>query len=142
MPTDKYETLGPLLSEIGREAVEITGGDPNGIFLYVEAGDGWVGPSVFKDDGKAVRYFDPSPRLCDLLIEAWEAEEPDKRWAAMEYEIRDGKFDTRLKYPEDLKPDDDVDDRREAVLKARYGNRPVIYPPIPPGMMEFKGKPD
>lgn len=142
MPTDKYETIGPLLSEIGREAAEIAGGDPNGIFLYVEAGEGWVGPSVFKDDGKAVRYFDPSSHLCDLLMEAWEAEEPDKRWAAMEYEIRNGKFDTRLTYPGDLKPDDDVDDRREAVLKARYGDKPVVYPPPPPGMMELKGHAD
>src|SRR3546814_2627921 len=41
--------------------------------------------SVFKDEGAVVRYFDDSMHLCDLIMEAWEIEEPGKRWAVMEY---------------------------------------------------------
>src|SRR3546814_12409503 len=65
-----YDVLGPLYSEIGGELAKIVGGDPDGVYLYAEAGEGWVCPSVFKDEGAVVRYFDDSMHLCDLIMEA------------------------------------------------------------------------
>lgn len=55
MSTDKFELLGPALGRVGQEAMEIIGGQPEGIYLYIEIGEGWVRPSLFKDEGDMVR---------------------------------------------------------------------------------------
>ncbi|WP_375399008.1 hypothetical protein [uncultured Sphingomonas sp.] len=71
MITDKFDLLGPAYADIGREAARLAGGQTN-IFLYVEIGDGWVGPSLFKDEGATLRYIDPiTMALSDLLMDAW-----------------------------------------------------------------------
>src|SRR3546814_11573920 len=99
---NKYEFRGPLDSWIGRELSKNVGGDPDGVYLYAESGEGWVGPSVFKDEGAVVRYFDNSMHLCDLIMETWEIEEPGKRWAVMEYTVTGTSFDVKFKYPEEI----------------------------------------
>jgi len=131
MPTDKFEVLGPLWAEIGGELAHIVGGEPDGAFLYAEAGEGWVGAAIFKDEGTSVRYFTPSSELTDLLWEAWNAEEPGKRWAAMEYEIEGTKFDVNFQFPNEINSEETEMDRRPRVLERRFGDKPVIYPPPP-----------
>lgn len=142
MPDDKYDILGPLYSEVGGELAEIVGGDPDGAYLYAEAGEGWVSASVFKEEGKSVRYFKANWPLCDLIMKAWKAEEPDKRWAVMEYSVTGTSFDVKFKFPDEIDATKTEVERRPSALKARYGDKPVIFPPEPPGMMEFKGKRD
>lgn len=128
---DKFDKLGPIFDEIGREMGRIAGGDPDKTYLYAELQEGVVGAGVFKDEGSIVRYFDPSPVLTDLLIDAWEAEEPGKRWEVIEYQMVGKKFDAVFRFPEELNRDEYEDERREVALRARYGDKPVIYPPIP-----------
>lgn len=55
MPEDKLDLLGPLMNDLGHELANIVEGDPDGVFLYVEIGDGWVRPSIYKDEGNVVR---------------------------------------------------------------------------------------
>lgn len=142
MGKDKYEVLGPMYADIGAEVAEIVGGDPDGSFLYAEVGDGWVYAAVFKNEGTLVRYFDPSPELSNLLLEAWETEEPGKRWAVMEYEVMGTKFDAKFLFPEEIDPKVHASERRPVVLKRRYGDKPVIYPPIPEHLLKGAGKKD
>ena len=131
--TDKYDALGPAYADIGAELAEIVGGDPDGVYLYAEAGEGWYGYGVFKDEGDKVRYFDPSSELGDLIYQAWQAEDSDKRWAVMEYAIKGTKFDAEFRFPDDVKIKSyDEDDRRDIALENRFGDKPVIYPPWPP----------
>jgi hypothetical protein len=127
----KFEILAPLFNEIGRQIFEDIGENPNGVFLYAEAGDGWVEPSIFKDKGSFVQYYSPSTQLCELIIEAWEAEPPDKRWVVMMYEIEGGRFDATFRFPEEINPDESSFERSESVLRQRYGDKPIRYPPIP-----------
>lgn len=133
MAEDKFEKLGPILNAIGTEGAAIVGGNPDGLYIYGEPDGGAVMASVFRDEGNAVRYFDPTHELADLICDAWEAESPNKRkrWAVIEYEVRGTKFDVQFTYPEELDPEDNVTDRRRAALKRRYGDKPVIYPPMP-----------
>ncbi len=141
MGNDKLDKLGPLMNEIGQELADIAGGDPEGVFLYVEIGEGWVGASVFKDDGTVVRYLDyEDVNLTDLLFEAWylESDEPNKRWSVMEYDIKGGRFEVTYKYPEEVSVEVVDRRRRQAALRARYGDRPVIYPPPLEGAFELK----
>jgi len=141
MAEDKLDVLGPLMNEIGKELSDIVGGDPNGVFLYVEIGEGWVSPNIFKDEGDLVRWYDPEGlTLTELLWEAWhlEPDQPNMRWSVMEYAIDDGKFNVSLKYPEEVDVEIADDDRREAVLRARFGDKPIVYPPWPVGGFELK----
>ena len=130
---NKYDALGPAYADIGGELAEIVGGDPDGVYLYAEAGEGWYGYGIFKDEGDKLRYYDPSPELGDLIYKAWLTEDPDKRWAIMEYEIKGTKFDAEFKFPDEVTVTSyDEDNRRDVALKKRFGDKPVIYPPLPP----------
>jgi hypothetical protein len=134
MAEDKFDKLGPLLNAIGGEAAVIVGGDPDGLYIYAEPADGTVYAAVFKDEG-VVRYFDPTDELAELIGHAWEMEGAKaKRWVVMEYSVTGRKFDVELTYPEDINPDDHASDRRRAALKRHYGDRRVVYPPMPDHM--------
>lgn len=128
---DKYGLLGPILADVGGELSRIVGGDPDGAYLYAEAGPGWYGYAVFKDEGAGVRYFRGTSELGDLIWEAWNAEDSDKRWAVMEYEINGTKFDVKFQFPDEIDPNESEMDRRPRALKRRFGDKPVIYP-LPP----------
>lgn len=139
MEKDKYDILGPFLAEIGQEIADTVGGDPNGVFFYVEIGEGWARPSIFKEERDVVRFYDPlDPTLSEIVFDAWYSE-PDasKRWSVMEYVVKDGKFHASFKYPEEVDVTEPDTDRRDAALHARFGDKPVIYPPME-GMFEYK----
>jgi hypothetical protein len=143
MTKDKYDLLGPIMSDIGQEAVHIVGGDRSGILLYAEIGDRWNSLSLFRDEGDVVRYFRMSERMDDLLWEAWYAESEEggnKRWSVLEYDIHDGKFDASFRYPDqvDVEIYDHGDQRRQSAVRARFGDKPVVYPPFPGTGVELK----
>ena len=139
MSEDKFDGVGPKMSTIGEEAAADVGGDPNGIYLYVEVGDRWISVNLFRDEGDVVRAYEPSPELTDAIWDAWEAEnDPKLRWSVMEYEARSGKFDARFKYPEEVDVESFELDRREIALKKRYGDKSVVYPPLSGEAMEYK----
>lgn len=142
MADDKFATFATLYNEIGRELGRITGGDPDGAYLYAEVEEGATGGGVFKDEGKQVRYYDPSWPLLDLLDDLWHAEDPDKRWRAMEFSVTGNEVHATFVFPEDFRSDHSTNERRQAALRTRYGNKPIIYPPIPDDFMEFEGRPD
>lgn len=129
------------MNEIGQNVVDTVGGDPDGILLYVEIGDRWSSSSIFKDEVEVVRYFRTNERLDDLLWEAWHAESEGggiKRWSVMEYDIKDGKFDASFKYPDQVDVEVVDDERRQAAVRARFGDKPVVYPPMPGTAVELK----
>lgn len=132
MSDAKRKKIGDLYKAIGEEIAVIVG-DPDKTFLYVEAGEGWIGPSLFKDEGKQVQYYDANRKLNDLLLDVWEVEDPDKRWISMEYSVTGTKFQVTFKFADDFPPGglDEIgsDDLRERILNARYGDKPRIYPP-------------
>lgn len=141
MPEDKLDLLGPLMNDLGHELASIVEGDPDGVFLYVEIGDGWVRPSIYKDEGNVVRWYDPKDAsLSDLLFEAWyfEPDEPNMRWSVLEYAIVGKKFHVSMKYPEEVNVDEIDSERRQSALRARFGDKPVVYPPPPTGAFELK----
>ena len=130
MARDKFEVLGPAYEQIGLELAQIVGGDPDGVYLYAEAGEGWYGYGIFKDEGNQVRYYDPNSELSELIYAAWLIEDPDKRWAVMEYVIEGTKFDARFQFPEELDPNESEMERRPRALKRKFGDKPIIYPPL------------
>lgn len=131
MGEERLAKIGPLLSAIGEEAALVVSGDPNGIYIFAEVWDGSTFASIYHDEGESIRYYDPGQRLFRALRDAWDAEDPDKRWTVMEYEIRGEAFDVSFLFPDEVDEDDHASSRREVALEKRYGSRPIIYPPIP-----------
>jgi hypothetical protein len=128
------------MNEIGHTLADIVGGNPDGIFLYVEIGEGWVRPSIYRDEGDVIRWYDPKGiTLSELLWEAWylEPEGPNMRWSVLEYAIEGKKFHVSMKYPEEVNVEIVDDERRETALRARFGDKPVVYPPPPKGAFEL-----
>ncbi|WP_367305066.1 hypothetical protein [Sphingomonas tagetis] len=132
-PKDKLAALGPVMSGIATEIARIAG-DPEGAFLYVEITQGWVESSVFRRDGKVVRYFDweeGETDLPDLLFDAWYLESAKKnmRWSVLECVIKGGKFEVKMRYPDEVDVAVEDPERRRAALRAQSGKRRVVYPP-------------
>ena len=71
----------------------------------------------------------PFDGLDYVLLELWEAEVPDKRWASMQYRIEDGTFEASFTY-EPLDSAESMLERRERILQQRYGNKRIDYPPL------------
>lgn len=140
MAEDKLDKLGPLLSEVGEIAATDLGGSPDGIYLYVEVGDRWISVNLFRDDGDVVRNYDHSHDLTELIWDVWAAESPNpkERWSVMEYEVQGSQFNVDFKYPDEVDVESMEVDRREIALHARYGDKPVVYPPPPEHSMELE----
>lgn len=135
--------LGPIYAEIGLESADVVGGDPDGIFIYVEYSEDDDGSysifgSLFKDEGSSVRYYDMNDILFDLFKGAWRAQPEGKRWLIMEYDVKGRSFNVGLTYPEQVDPKMDSGERRQAALDKRYGDKPIIYPSIPDDFIELK----
>ncbi len=120
---------GAWLNEIGNILARDTDYPLDGTFLYVEADWGWADISIFKDLGANLLWRDPTSELIDALLEFWEAEASDKRWSSMQYRIEGGKFTATFTY-DPLDPDVSTIDRRGVILRERYGNKQVVYPPL------------
>lgn len=122
--------LGNLLNAVGQYVADIVGETPDGAYLYVECNGRSCGAGVFQDEGESVAYFDPDDDLIASLYELWNATPANEKWEIMEYEIAGDSFDARFEFPDQLDPDETSHDRRERALRARYGDKPVIYPLI------------
>jgi hypothetical protein len=129
VPRDETERLLNKIGELLREDIDYP---LDGTLLYARLAKNMVAPSIFKDCGNHVLYRDPDlDRLGDALLDLWEAEAPDRRWAEIEYGIRDGKFDVAFTYPEEVDPDEEPLDRRKRIVARHFGDKPIIYPPPP-----------
>ncbi|HEX7853036.1 MAG TPA: hypothetical protein VF503_05005 [Sphingobium sp.] len=141
MTEDRLDKSGSLLSAIGQEGATIVGGNPDGLYIYAETEDGSVFGAVFRNEGDVVRYYDPSLVMFDLIGDLWDLDDEDKQWLVMEYEINGTKFDVHFTFPDEVDPEDYATDRRRVALKKRYGDKPVIYPPMPDSFRGGSSKP-
>jgi hypothetical protein len=129
VPTDKTERL---LNKIGELLAEDIDYPIEGTLLYARLARYMVGPSIFKDRGNHILYRDPDlDRLGDALLDLWEAEAPNHRWAEVEYVVRGGKFEVAFTYPEEIDPDEEPMDRRKRIVARHFGDKPIVYPPPP-----------
>ncbi|MBB5711721.1 hypothetical protein [Sphingomonas xinjiangensis] len=107
----------------------VAGESANGAFLYVEVGMGWITPSVFKADGKVVRYVESEGSDLELLLlSAWFAEPASRRWSIMEYDLKNGAFSVAFQYPDEVDVEAMHPYYREKALLSRFGDRPLVFP--------------
>lgn len=129
MPDNRAESL---LNEVGQLLAEDTDYPLEGTLLYAALDHNVVAPSIYKDLGDRVLYRDPDlNRLGPALLRLWEAEDADKRWAEIEYVVRDGRFKASFTYRDEIDPDEEPLDRRRRIVARHFGDKPVVYPPAP-----------
>lgn len=126
------EKTDRILRDIGRLLAEDLAYPIDGTLLYAEVGWNMVAPAIFKDRGNSIvfRWADLD-RLGDALLDLWDAQEPEKRWAEIEYLIRDGRFEATYNYQDDIDPDENGFARRDRIVKRYFGDKPIVYPPFP-----------
>ena len=127
MGNDRIERL---LNEIGHILAEDTEYPLDGTLLYAQVDTNWVAPSIFKPRGNHVLYRWPDlDRISVPLLDLWEEQEPERRWAEIEYVIRGAKFAATFNYPEEIAPDEEPLDRRDRIVARHFGDKPIVYPP-------------
>ncbi|MDP5277711.1 hypothetical protein Q9Q95_02140 [Sphingomonas sp. DG1-23] len=120
-----------LLNLIGQLLAEDTEYPLDNTLLHAEVGRAFVGPSIFKDRGNHILYRDPDlDRLGDALLDLWEAQQDEKRWAELEYIVRNGRFEATFIYPEEIDLDEEPLDRRTRIVAQYFGDKPIVYPPF------------
>jgi hypothetical protein len=131
------EKMSELLNAIGQDIAVILGGDPNDSYMYAVAADGAVEAGIFQDVGSQVIYYDPDDELFDDVQELWYGAEPGKKWEVLHLDIKNGQFDAHFDYPDSFDPEETSTDRRERALAARFGDKPVVYPPPDEGFHDL-----
>ena len=121
-----------LLSEIGALLAEDDEHPLDGTLLYAQLDRGSVGPSIYKNLADKILYRTPDlDKLGGALLDLWEAQDSELRWAEIEYLIEDGKFTAKFNYPDEMTEEDLYDfDRRELIVQQYFGDKPIVYPPI------------
>jgi len=125
------QSLEDHLQAIGEAIADEFDGNPDGAFLYAEMEPGVVYEALFLDRAGTVEYIDASDALSKALFDAWHAFEPGKAWATLSYAITGNAFDASFQYLDEISKEETPEDRRRQILKARYGDRPIKYPPPP-----------
>lgn len=120
-----------LLNEICQLLAEDMEYPLDNTLLHAEVGRAYVSPSIFKDRGNHILYRDPDlDRLGDALLDLWEAQQGEKRWAELEYLVRNGRFEATFIYPEEIDPEEESLDRRTRIVSQYFGDKPIVYPPF------------
>lgn len=138
MATDR---TAQLLNEIGQMLAEDTDYPLDGTLLYAEVDRAYVAPSIFKDLGDQIIYREPDlDRLGDALLELWEAQTGKKRWTEIEYTVAAGNFRATFNYPDEIDPEEGMLDRRRRIVAKHFGDKPIVYPPMPddPDILDFE----
>jgi len=118
--------LGSLINEIGLEGAQIAGGKTDGLFLYAEMKDRQARLFLFRDRGKTVKRFVETPRLRELVEQAWALESAKARWAAMVIEVSGKKFDAHFIFPEEIDSRQSIDERVAALMPKRFDGKKLV----------------
>lgn len=129
MANDEAEKL---LNEIGQLLMEDRDYPFEPTLLYAQVHRNAIGESIFKELGNQILYRRPVIEgLPYALLDLWEAQDGDDRWAEMEYLLRDGKFEVAYIYPDEIDAEEDLVERRARAVRRHFGEKPIVYPPWP-----------
>lgn len=135
--TRHEEKIGDILNALAQHLQEILGSDPDGSFLYAEVDEEGYEVAIFHDHGDKITYYDADDELFDEVINLWDSALDHEKWAVLEYDVRGDQFYSNFTYADQLDPEEDSVERRQRLVNARYGDKPVIYPTLGPGAVEL-----
>jgi hypothetical protein len=121
-----------LIELIAIELAEIGRRENSDVLFYAEAGAGWMAGSVFFSRSDTIVWNSPNDADLGLLVrKLWfAAPEGPGRWKGMTMTVSGDKFRVSFDYGEDWNNGDDEGDRREPIVRAHFGDKPIYYPPL------------
>lgn len=131
------DRMAEMLNAIGQHIAEIIDAPLENSYLNAEAGENWAEVGIFQDLGQQVVYHDPNTELSLQVIALWDAADLQKKWGALHYDIKDGRFDARFEYADDWDPEETSIDRLGRALRERYADKPIVYPESGPEFDEL-----
>lgn len=135
--TEQEQKVGEILTDLGQHLFEILGRDPNGSFLYAEVDEGAYEVAIFHDEGDKVVYYEADDELFEEIVNLWDTALDHEKWSVLEYDVKGDQFNSLFTYADQLDPEEDSHERRDRFVRARYGDKPVIYPPLGPDAVEL-----
>lgn len=126
----KTVDAGPAYEQLASLAIEHAGSDFDGIYVFAEAESGYFGAGVYRHAGDKVYQVPIGDEFLYAVMDLWEKLPTEQRWSIMHMDIEGGQFDARFEFGEDALDDygDEFDDREDAAVAARFGNKEIIYP--------------
>jgi hypothetical protein len=118
---------GEILEEIGRMIDDQLEGNSENAFLYSEVEQGSGFGYILEDVGDHLIYHLADTEIIWKVMALWEQLPKRKRWQALRYAIKDGRFEAEFDYPRDIDQDELDDDRVRRILRARAGNRQIDH---------------
>jgi hypothetical protein len=121
-----------LLNRLGQLLADERGDPSDGILLHAAVDSSWISIAIFKNRGSDVLYVEPDYDLFqDTLYDLWALEEGGKRWEELDYLIKGERFDAAFIYPEEIDREELSVERSKRLVKSRFGDKPIVYPPWP-----------
>lgn len=121
------EEIGAIYSDMGYVISEDIKDSKGDIFLYAEAQPGVISASIFIDVGDRIVYREASDELFDMIRDAWEGLEEKKRWSTLSYTISGKRFSADFQFPEEIDQKESQDERRDRILREKYGQTPIDF---------------
>lgn len=118
-----------LLNELAEALAEDVDYPLDNTLLYAEVAADMASPSIYKNLSNHILYRNPElDAFCYTLWDLWLEQPEGRRWAHMEYLVKDGKFDAVFVYPDELDPEEEPMDRRTRIVRRYFGDKPIVYP--------------
>lgn len=124
-------TEGDLVKELAHRLAEISFAENAPVLLYAETGPAWVGGSIFVSYPDRIAWLDVSEDdPLDMVLHLWEVVPSDKKWRGITVLVEGNRFRTEFDYGENWSSDEHEGDRREPIVRAYFGDKPIYYPPL------------
>ncbi len=116
--------------EIGQAAKAVAPDLAGRLLIYAEVEDGAVSADIFYATATGVRF-----RICPQSMKGaiysfwkqWTSVPGNREWRVMCYVIDDGKFSIDFTYPDQIKANEGLPDRRPLAAKRYFGDVKVDY---------------
>ena len=120
-----------LIKEIATALADLGDRERSDVLLYAEGGRAWMGGSIFTTrEDTIVWHSSGETDVSDLVMDLWAAAPPGNKWRGMTMFVSGDDFRTEFDDGESWKADEEEGDRREPIVRAYFGDKPIYYPPL------------
>lgn len=123
-------SIDKISNAIGVALLDVATSSDRPILLYAEAEEAWTEAAIFCDEGDKIVYVEGDKELFELILDLWDAAPENQKWSGLEYLLTGDRFQVRYDYGDDWQEGQFAGDRREAVLRRYFGDKPIEYPPL------------
>ena len=131
MATDPLDQKAVLIEQLGIAVIACAQEGSQDLWLFVQAGDGWVQSSLYEIGEGVLVYRASLENLLEPLYALWEFDPPAKRWSGMVIEIHGKSFTSEFFFEGELPDEDAAVQARELLISQRFANFRVVYPQHP-----------